>query len=138
MNRLSTVVLVIILLLLVVATGGCSMMRDSAIGVSNEEYKNYLATQTVARNYLQIWPIQSGFIHGALDHRQGEFPEYVIEAMNELDALAAKLGNTDPNSIADYDLGLSLGLRVRLLGAVVEEALRMYAPDILGVLPLMF
>jgi hypothetical protein len=57
--------------------------------------------------------------------------------MTELTTLAEKY-NSDTNSIDDYDLGLSLGLRIRLLGVVVQEALEMYAPDLLDLLPLIF
>jgi len=112
----------------------CATLRQSAIDVSIEEVKNAKAAREVALNYLTVWPIQSGFIRGALGPRIDELPTYAIDAMNGLDELSA----ADPNDIGDYELGTSLGLRVRLLGAVIREALRFYAPDILKFVPLFF
>lgn len=138
MYRLSTIILIAVLTILVILSTGCQSMRNTAIGISESEVKNLYATQIVARNYLKIWPMQSGFIHGLMAHRQGEFPEHVVEAINELDQLAADLAATDPNEINDYDLGISLGYRVRLIGAVVEETVRAYSPDLLDVIPILY
>lgn len=138
MNKLSTIVLIILLTVTVILAEGCSPLRKNAIKISESEVKNLVATQEIARNYLKIWPMQSGFIKGALGPRMDEMPEQVVAAINELDQLADQLNNKDPNDIKDYDLGLSLGLRVRLLGAVVQEALSMYAPDVLDLIPLLF
>ena len=138
MNRFSTILLVILLTVAVVLTQGCGIFRESAIGISASEVKNNNATRKVAINYLQIWPMQSGFLHGLMQHREDEFPEHIVDAINELDDLAAKLATEDPNSMFDYDLGLSLGLRVRMLGAVVEEVFKAYSPDILNIVPLLF
>jgi len=73
-----------------------------------------------------------------MEHRQSEFPEHVVDAINELDDLSAELLAIDPNEIDDYDLGLSLGLRVRMLGSIVEEVFKAYSPDLLNVVPLLF
>ena len=134
MNRLKTILLATLLL----ALTGCSTLRKDAVSISESEVKNLHATQEIARNYLKIWPMQSGFIHGLMEHRQGEFPEHIVDAINELDNLSAKLLTGDPNEILDYDLGLSLGLRVRMLGAVVEEVVKAYSPDLLDLVPLLF
>lgn len=117
---------------------GCSTLRETATDISGEEVKNLEAARQVAKDYLTIWPMQSGFIKGALGPRMDEMPEQVVAAINELDQLAEQLNAIDPNDIKDQDLGLSLGLRVRLLGAVVKEALEMYAPDVLDLIPLLF
>ena len=122
----------LMIFLVCVVLCGCATLRKSAIDISIEEVENAKATREVAINYLQIWPIQSGFIKGALGHRMDEFPAQAVEAIKELDQLAAN----DPNDMVDYELGLSLGLRVRLLGSVVLEALKTYAPDVLELLPL--
>ena len=112
--------------------------REALVGISREEVLNNDAVRESALNWLQIWPMQSGFIKGALGPRVDEMPMQVIEAIDELDLLSEHLSTVDPNEIEDYDLGLSLGLRVRLLGAVVEEALKMYAPDVIDLIPLLF
>lgn len=129
-----TFLLIVALLSLV----GCVAIRESALNISAEEVKNNEVTRQVALNYLSIWPMQSGFIQGALGPRLDELPAQAVEAIDELDRLADQLSITDPNSIEDWDLGLSLGLRVRLLTAVVQEALEMYAPDVLDLIPLLF
>lgn len=113
---------------------GCATVRQGAIDISKEEMKNAETAREVAANYLTIWPIQSGFIKGALGPRLDELPAQAVDAMNELDQLATG----DPNEVTDYDLGLSLGLRIRLLTSVVVEALEFYAPDILEFVPLLF
>ena len=117
---------------------GCQTVRKTAITISGEEVKNLYAVRQVAKDYLLIWPMQSGFIKGALGPRMDEMPAQAITAIEELDILAGQYNSTDPNEFGDYDLGLSLGLRVRLLGAVVQEALKMYAPDVLDLIPLIF
>ena len=117
---------------------GCSIGRDVAKDISGEEVKNNVATRKVAIDYLKIWPMQSGFLHGLMQHREDEFPEHVVEAINELDKLSQQLLAQDPNELGDYDLGMSLGLRVRMLGSIVEEVFKAYAPDVLNVVPLIF
>lgn len=117
---------------------GCQTMRKTATDISGEEVKNLYAARQVAKDYLLIWPMQSGFIKGALGPRMDEMPAQAIAAINELDLLSEQFASVDPNDIGDYDLGLSLGLRVRLLGEVVQEALKMYAPDLLDLMPLLF
>lgn len=138
MQRLTTILLLILLTVIVILAEGCAIGRAGVVDCSKEEVKNLYAAREVAHNYLKIWQMQSGFIHGLMEHRQGEFPEHVVDAINELDDLSAKLLAGDPNEIIDYDLGLSLGLRVRLIGAVVEESVKAYSPDLLDVIPLLF
>lgn len=138
MQKLSTSILCIILTLLVIIAGGCGPARKTLVGLSKEEILNNEAVRESAINWLQVWPMQSGFIHGLMAHRQGEFPEHVVDAINELDDLALSMSGIDPNDMLDYDLGLSLGLRVRLLGAVVEETVKAYSPDMLDLIPLLF
>lgn len=126
----------IVTLLLCLLVAGCAMIRQSAIDISEEEVENAEAARVVAVNYLSIWPIQSGMIRGALGARIEELPVQAVSAMDELDQLAEQMnGMSDPN---DYDLGLSLGLRIRLLGSVVQEALEIYAPDIINLVPILF
>jgi len=128
----------LISILICITLCGCAVLRETATDISGEEVKNLIAARQVALDYLTIWPMQSGFIKGALGPRMDEMPAQVVDAIDELDRLSDELSLTDPNSIGDEDLGLSLGLRVRLLGAVVQEALKMYAPDVLDLVPLLF
>ena len=134
--RKIVIVLILWLFLVLTCLSGCETVRQTAIDISVEEVKNTAAAREVALNYLSIWSLQSGFIKGALGPRMDELPQYAIDAINELDQLAEKCA--DPNNCSDYDLGLSLGLRVRLLTSIVAEALKFYAPDILELVPFLF
>ena len=131
LGKLLAVVMVVALL------SGCETMRRTAIGISEEEVLNAETTRQVALNYLSIWPLHSGIIKGALGPRMDELPAQAVDAINELDQLAEQAGG-DPNSYSDEDLGLSLGLRVRILVSVVGEALKLYAPDVLEFVPMLF
>ena len=111
--------------------------REILVGISREEVLNNDAVRESALNWLQIWPMQSGFIKGALGPRVDEMPMQVIEAIDELDLLSEHLAG------AFYQLLRSPSpvggsLKTRLLGAVVEEALKMYAPDVIDLIPLLF
>lgn len=121
----------IIVVMLSVTLMGCQFARQSAIDISAEEVKNLETCREIAVNYLEIWPMQSGFIRGALGSRIDELPIQAVEAMDELDLLAAEAQDQ-----SDYQLGLSLGLRVRLLSAIVMQVLEQYAPDIIDLLPI--
>ena len=107
----------------------CGSIRKTGIKISEEELKNVEAARIVATNYLEVWPMQSGFIRGALGPRLSMLPQNAIEAMDELDKLAEIEGTLD-----DQDLGKSLGLRVQLLSDIVLEAIRIYAPDVFAVI----
>jgi len=131
------VTLVVILLSMLAVLCGCAAVRETAVNISEEEVLNAETTRTVALNYLSIWPLQSGFIKGALGTRIDGLPVQAVEAMNELDRLAEQISE-DPNGYSDEDLGLSLGLRVRVLISVVGEALKLYAPDVIKFVPLLF
>lgn len=110
---------------------GCQAMRQTALDISLEEVENAKTTREVALNYLKSWPVFSGLIRGALGPQMQELPLQAVEAMDELDDLAL---NAD--ECTDHELGYSLGLRVRLLSAVVIEALKFYAPEMLDFVPI--
>jgi len=122
---------ILIVAVLSVTLAGCQIGRQIAIDVSVEEVQNAEMCREVAKNYLKIWPIQSGFIRGALGSRIDELPVQAIEAMDELDDLVA-----ETQDYSDYELGYSLGLRVRLLSEIVLQALKQYAPDVIDLLPI--
>ena len=129
-------IILVCLLICMVFALGCTAARKGLVGISEQELKNAETAREVAQNYLEIWPIQSGFIRGALGARMDELPAQVISAMDELDQLSSQYA--DPNDCPDYDLGLSLGLRVRLLSSVVAEGLKYYMPEALDFVPLLF
>lgn len=115
----------VVMILALVVLIGCATMQV----ISEQDLKNAETSKIVAKNLLSTWKLNSGFIRGALGTRILELPFQAVSAMNELDELAEK------TNLTDYDLGYSLGLRVRALGAVVQEAFRLYAPEILKYLP---
>ena len=108
---------------------GCGSLRKTGVKISEEEVKNVEAARVIATNYLEVWPMQSGFIRGALGPRLGMLPQNAVIAMDELDKLAAS-----EDTLGDQDLGYSLGLRVQMLGDVVLEAIKIYAPDVFSVI----
>lgn len=111
---------------------GCSPIRQVAIDISIENVKNAETIREVSKNCLSVWPIQSGFIKGALGSRINELPNEAIQAIDELDRLSELPEQTD------YELGLFLGMKVRLLSSVVRVSLEKYAPDLLEYLALVF
>ncbi len=116
-------------LLMVMFLASCASIRGDIVAFSKEDLKNATTSRTVAKNLLKTWKLNSGFIRGALGTNIDQLPQQAIQAMNELDKLA------DKKDLNDYDLGYSLGLRIRALNSVVQEAIRIYAPNILDYLP---
>lgn len=105
---------------------GCGSMRKAGVKVSEEELKNVKAGRKIAANYLQVWPMQSGFIKASLGPRINMLPMQAIDAMRELDELAAKSEHTDE------EMGYSLGLRARMLSETVMEVIKIFAPDVIS------
>jgi hypothetical protein len=103
-------------------------MRQTAIDWSIEEVKNAETACEVAKNQLRAWPPLSGAIRGSLDIDQ--LPKESVDAMDRLDVLAQ-----DPNSLTDFELGEALGLRIKLINAVIKEIIKEYAPEILELIP---
>ena len=120
----------ILLCLLAISLAGCSTMRQVAIDTSVENMKNAETIREVSKNCLSTWSVQSGFIKGVLGSRINELPKETIEAMDELDRLAGL------SEQSDYELGLFLGMKVRLLNSVVQAAIEKYAPEIVEYLTL--
>lgn len=122
----------IVLIIPLLFFAGCALTRQGATEISTENVKNAETIKEVSLNCLSVWPIQSGFIKGALGNRINELPNEAIQAIDELDRLAELPEQTD------YELGLFLGLKVRMLSSVVQETLEKYAPDVIDLLPLIF
>ncbi len=120
----------ILIAILFLSLSACSAIRKDIKLVVDEDVKNYNASIHISKELLKTWRLNSGFIRGSLGDKINQFPVEVKRAMDELDALAIK-----PNP-DDYDLGYSLGARLRLMGAMITNVLKQYAPDVLKYLPI--
>ncbi len=120
-------------ILIAILCFGCAGMRGDIVKITEEDKLNAETSRTAAKNLLSTWAVNSGFVRGSLGpDRMNALPMGVVKAMDELDVLAAKTIWTD------FELGYSLGLRVRLLSEIVAQALKLYAPEVLRYLPLAF
>ena len=112
---------------------GCAVTRGDLVKITEEDLLSAETSRTAAKNLLLTWSVNSGFVRGALGlERMSALPVGVVKAMDELDVLAAKTTWTD------FELGYSLGLRVRLLSEIVAQALKLYAPEVLKYIPMAF
>lgn len=123
---------IVIVLILFFVLVGCTSLQKSAIKVNEIDLKNAEASREVAKNLLSTWKLNSGFIRGSLGDGINQFPHEAVKAMDDLDKLSEK---TDPN---DFDLGYSLGARVRLAGEIVVQAIKHYFPKLLEYITLPF
>jgi hypothetical protein len=121
-----------LILLFLFLSLGCSAIRGNIQSIVAEDVKNYEASVQIAKDLLKTWRLNSGFIRGSLGDKLNQFPAEAIKAMNDLDRLAAK------KEIDDFDLGYSLGARVRLMGAIIQNTLKQYAPEVLKYIPMVF
>jgi len=131
------ILLTLVVAVLSVCLLGCQVARQASIDISVEEIKNTEMLREVGLNYLSVWPMYSGIIRGSLGVSINELPSQAVAAMDELDKMAALHGpDAQAGDYSDYELGLSLGLKSRLLCEVVLQALEQYAPDVIELLPL--
>ena len=121
---------IIILAALVGLLGGCGATRQTIINLSESDIKNVKALKTASRNLLKSWRFYSGLIRKSLGVSIVRLPSEAITAMEDLDKLALTVGK-----LSDYQLGQALGSRVMLLGSIVREAIKLYAPSLLDMLP---
>ncbi len=125
--------ILLILVLISILSFGCAGMRGDIVKIVDEDAANAVISREVAKKLLSSWLINSGFVRGSLGPgRMAELPKGVVDSMDELDKLAKQTIWTD------FELGTSLGLRVRLLSEIVAQALKLYAPEVLRYLPLVF
>ena len=122
--------LMVVLALLLVT--GCEMTRQTATDISTENIKNTETMKEISQSCISVWLVQSGFIKGALGSRINELPNEATEAIDELDRLAGLPERSD------YELGLFLGLKVRLSSSVLRVTLEKYSPNVGEILPLVF
>ena len=130
-GRSSIACMLLLICAIVIALGmsGCAYIQSAAKDAGQIDLKNAEATRQLARDMLSTWKLNSGAIRGALGPKLGELPAQAVEAMKELDALAEK------TELTDYDLGYSLGARVRMLSSIVQETFKLFAPEILKYIP---
>ena len=127
------ILIVLTMVILLATIIGCAAFRKDIVQITEEDKLNAEASKACAKNLLATWSVNSGFIRGSLGpDRMNALPMGVVKAMDELDILAAKTTWTD------FELGYSLGLRVRLLSEVVAQALKLYAPEVLKYIPMAF
>lgn len=117
-----------LIVLIAVVLAGCSQTSQ---WVTKIDAQNAEISRKLAKDFLSTWRINSGFIRGALAEKIAELPQGAVSAMDQLDALALE----DPAKLDDFKLGMSLGLRVRMLSQVVQSAIKIYAPEILQFVP---
>ena len=123
------VVLIILMCFMITA---CAGIRKFTVEMSEEDMKNTETSRIVAKNLLSTWPINSGFIRAALGPAGlSKLPADAVLAMDELDKLASQ------TSWTDFELGESLGLRVRLLTDIIRATIDQYAPELISYLPTM-
>ena len=116
-----------LLIVIILCTSGCGLILDH----SERELKDLEKTRQTAKNYLEIAPMQIGFVKGSMGERISELPSGTLEAIDELHDLAVD----DPNGQDDFSLGYSLGLRVRITNDIIKKILERYAPEVLRYWP---
>ena len=130
MNRKSTIVLFFLFLFFtLIFNPGCSTIRRGIVGLGQWDVKNAEATKQMAKDFLSTWPLNSGFIRASLGENIDKLPHQAVKAMDELDVLAGKTG------WSDFELGSSLGLRIRMLGSLIVATLQQYFPNVLKDVP---
>lgn len=127
------VIFLIIMVFMVPLVLGCVSMRKGVLDLTREDLLNVETARECATTLLKTWPFYSGLIRGALGGRINDLPKNAVDAMDELDGLADKLGT---DNLTDHELGYSIGLRVRMLGELIIAALKEYAPDVISLIPI--
>jgi len=123
------ILIVAISIFAIVLTSGCSAIRKEIVNVGQWDVKNAESTRKLAKDFLSTWSLNSGFIRASLGENIGKLPHQAVQAMDELDILATK------TEWSDFELGSSLGLRVRMLGSLIVSTLQQYFPNILKDVP---
>jgi len=122
----------VLYLIFAIALLGCTSLQKGALQLSKVDLENAEVSRKVAKDFMSTWKLNSGFIRGSLGDRVNQLPHEAVKAMDELDKLAEK------TELNDFDLGYSLGARVRLLGELIVSALKHYFPKVLEYITLPF
>ena len=128
-SRSAIALFLLLFIFVLVFTPGCSTISRGIVGLGQWDVKNAEATKKMAKDFLSTWPLNSGFIRASLGENIDKLPHQAVKAMDELDALAVKTG------WSDFELGSSLGLRVRMLGSLIVATLQQYFPNVLKDIP---
>lgn len=131
LKAMSGVCVVIALMLLL---SGCGFLRKAAIKVSQEDLENAATARLVAKNCLETWDMKSGFIRKALGTSIKKLPQEAVDALKELDTLAAK----KDDELTDKEVGEFLALKIVFSGSLVKKALKKFAPEIFKLIPVLF
>ena len=89
-------------------------------------------SRDLAEDFLISWPMISGAIDGLFRDRLDELPGRTIDAKKRLDELAKQ------DTWTDWELGEAGGLGGNIFVSVVKEALKMFRPDLLDLIPVIF
>lgn len=122
-----------IIIILTVALTGCAGVRQGALDLAAEDRMNIETAREVSRQSIETWEFKSGLVRGAFGPRLDQMPALSVKAMDEMDGLVEKHADKE---WSDKDLGRALGLQFRMFDPVVQEALRVYAPDLWGAISL--
>ena len=106
-------------------------IRKNIVDLSKQDMENADTTREVARNLLSTWQLNSSFFRAAMGPQLKELPASIVDSMDELDKLAA----IPQEQWTDDVLGRSVGLRVRIMGAVVSDTLKKFVPKVLEFIP---
>jgi hypothetical protein len=124
---------------------GCASINPQ---ITKVDMANYEANKQLAKDQMKTWSLNSGFILGMGLTNKIAFPitssdqlravitsSSVILAMNDLDVICKKLGYWNDE---DYDLGYSLGAKVRLGSQVMIQMVRDLFPELMKYAPALF
>lgn len=125
----ATLTVTLLVFLLILSVQGCSAIRGGIVDLGQWDIKNAETTRQVAKDFLSTWLLNSGFIRASLGENINKLPLQAVKAMDELDILASK------TAWSDFELGASLGLRVRMLGSLIVATLQQYFPNVLKDIP---
>lgn len=109
---------------------GCgAWFRETALKGVDEYTANVETEMEATRRLMKVWPYRSCQLREALGARYGSLPSDATDAWEKLDELCKK------EELTQCDLGTASGTWILMTYEVVREAVKQYAPDILGLLP---
>ena len=136
---------IIPVLLICLMLGACASINPQ---ISKFDLANYEANKQLAKDQLITWSFNSGFISGmgltnkiAFPIKNGEELRAIINsptallALNDLDEICKKLGYWKD---VDFDLGFSLGTKVRAGSQVAIQFVKDFFPQLMKYAPILF
>lgn len=130
MKKVFVLVTVLIFLGSMVILPGCVSLRGAALDLSREDLANAEVSREVAKNMIETWAINSGFMRAYLGNRINEMPVRFTQALDMLDEMY-----DNRHTLTDLGLGAVLGLRLRLVEETIRECIKDHAPELLRYLP---